>query len=51
MLEILCNIVEDVDKVHQEPQKLIIDLNVVPCEDNMDAETLLACTQALVSVP
>ena len=50
MLETLYNIVEDVDKVHQEPQKLIIDLTVVPCENNIDAKTLLAYTQTLLSV-
>ena len=42
---------EDVDNVHQEPQKLIIDLNVVPYEDNMGVETLLVCTQASLLVP
>ena len=50
MLEILCTTIEDVDKVHQEPHKLIIDLNVVPYEDNMDVETLPTRTQALLLV-
>ena len=51
MLETLYNIIDNVDKVHQEPQKFIIYLNVVPCEDSMGVETLPACIQALLLVP
>ena len=50
MLETLW-IIKDVDKVHQKPQKPIIDLNVVPCEDNTGAKTLSAYIQALLLVP
>ena len=51
MLKTLCNTMRNVDKVHQEPQKIIIDLNIVLCEDNTGAKTLWAYIVALLSVP
>ena len=50
MLERLCNIVEDVYKVHQEPQKLIIDLNVISFKDSNGVKTLSICTQTSLLV-
>ena len=52
VVHVVCNSTEDVHKVHQQPPKLLIDLNVLLSGNNiMCPKALPPSTEALLSIP
>ena len=51
LLHAVCNTTEDIHKVHQQPPKLLIDLNVLLSADNMCPEALPPSIETLLSIP